>query len=101
MTPKPIVRLDPIPPLVNFENVVCTRCEKPVRMAFDSEVDIASTTQKALQPWNGLHLINYFGFGMRWDHDMFSATSRDIVLCEECTVMFLGSNPWLEEYLEQ
>ena len=100
MTPKPSVVVRPKLEVM-YGNVACAKCGKRVHMVWDDMSGPKHGAAFGLQPFNGLHLTNHYGFGMKWDHDMFAPPSREIVLCEPCTDKFLVDNHWLERYLSQ
>lgn len=92
----PITR-NVVPAETTYSNVVCTKCGEPLFMVYGDN----KTEQRILQPNNGLHLINCYGYGMWRDHDLEGSSVRDIVICAPCTIEFLKENPWLEEYLSE
>jgi hypothetical protein len=87
---------------ITYLNVVCSCCEKPVDMVYHQRRDQTIDTEQAssLQPIDGLHLVNHYGYGMKYDHDLMDLSERDIVLCDNCTLIFLRDNKWLARYLE-
>jgi hypothetical protein len=99
MPPKPIT--EQCQPL-EYNEVLCSKCTGRVRMAFDtSDKTPPIDGIRSLQPLDGLHLVNYYGYGMWRDHDLTAPSFRNIVLCAKCTDKFLIDNQWLERYLDQ
>jgi hypothetical protein len=82
---------------LSFDNVVCAKCSCPVKMVLNQSTDIDGV--RSLQPLDGLHMVNHYGYGMWQDHDMYDTAIRDVVICGPCTKIVMKENPWLSAYL--
>lgn len=100
----PIRRVPNEMPPFMYENVRCSKCNEPVRMVGSMSEEPLHTAMACIQPIDGLHLVNFYGYGMKWDNPEgfgpFELGLRDVVLCPTCTDRFLVDNQWLERYLK-